>query len=214
MPENWTHIRGFKPFISLWYDATEQILQEYDISRLNNDIKLFEILRAIVLSPEKPVFVRSYKLTDFNRIPDVQKHLNKTPNKPVARLTYVPPHQPSFYGRRPMFRVAPNTPSPISYLGVRNTKMFAVSERTVIRNNCAFKQDGLFNQPAHKIYTVMDNNDFIANVDDMYVLYAVSETIMEMMAKNGRKNINLQTFQDLTAKMYARLQEQQQKKAK
>lgn len=213
MSDDIVTVRGFRPFISLWYDATDQILTESDPDKLNNDIRLFEILRNIMLTPEKPIFVRSYKLNDFNRVPDIQKQLNYQ-NKNIARLTWASTRQPSMYGRRPNIKVAPNIPSPISYCGIRNTKMFSMSNRTVIRNNCIFKREGIFSQPAKKTYTVIDNNNFIANIEDVYVLYNVSEKIMSLVAKNARNNINLDTFQELTAKMYAQLQEQQQKYSK
>ena len=71
-----------------------------------------------------------------------------------------------------------------------------------------------FQSARKKTYTVIDNNNFIANIEDVYVLYNVSEKIMSLVAKNARNNINLDTFQELTAKMYAQLQEQQQKYSK
>ncbi len=207
MSDEWTHIRGFKPFLSMWYDAVDEILTETDETKLANDIKLFTILRSVMLAPEKPVFVRSNKLTDLNKIPDFQ-HINR-PNRNLARITWVPKMGPSNYGRRP-FHVAPNIPSPISYFSVRDTKMFEKSDQATIRNNCVFRQEGLFTTPAHKVFTVI-NRDFTTEVDEPYVLYPVSEQIMNMVATNQRNRINLQTFKELTAKMYTKLQEKQRK---
>jgi len=207
MPDDWIHIRGFKPFLSMWYDAVDEILKETDETKLANDIKLFKILRSVMLTPEKPVFVRSNKLTDLNKIPDFQ-HINRT-NRNVARITWVHTIGPSNYGRRP-FRVAANIPAPISYFSVRDTKMFEKSDQATIRNNCIFRQEGLFTTPAQKVFTVI-NRDFTTDVYEPYVLYPVSEQIMNMVATNQRNRINLQTFKEQTAKMYAKLQEQQSK---
>ena len=59
-------VRGFQSFISLWYEACGQISHEYNKTTLDNDIKLFCLLRKMILTSEKPVFVRSYKLKDLN----------------------------------------------------------------------------------------------------------------------------------------------------
>ncbi len=77
MPDNWTHITGFRPFISLWYEAVGEILQETDNTKLANDIQLFTILRNMVLTPEKPVIIHSHKLQDFNNFPEVKKTYRK-----------------------------------------------------------------------------------------------------------------------------------------
>lgn len=210
MSDDWTHITGFKPFISLWYEAVDEILKETDNSKLTNDIKLFAILRAVVLDQDRPVFIRSHKLQDFNKFPEVQTHVRNPYANNIAKITWVPNIQPSQYGLRPSIKVAKNIPSPVSYCKVRNTKMLAISNRTTITDNCIFKQAGIFTRPAHKIYTVIDDN-FSTNIDDENVLYPVSDRMMNSIIPTQGKAINLRTFQELTGAMYKKLKEQEQK---
>lgn len=200
-----TPITGFKPFLSMWYDATEQILLETDENKLSNDIQLFSILREVMLAPEKPTFIRSYKLNDFTRA-NIQTNFQQRSNRNFARITYTNANRPYNYTHIPRkYKIAPNTPAPISYIGLRDTKMFEMSNQTSIHDNCIFQYAGIWDKPPHKIYTVTKNN-FLTEIDEDTILHTVSERIMTMVATNTRNNINLDTFKNLTQKMLEDLQ--------
>lgn len=199
-----TPITGFKPFLSMWYDATEQILLETDKNKLSNDIQLFSILREVMLAPEKPTFIRSYKLKDFLNT-NVPANLHKT-NRDIAKITYNHTNRSYYYPYRRQNN--PNTPSPILYFAIRDTKMFAISNQTSIRNNCVFQNTGTWDKPPYKIYTV-SKDKFLTEIAKDQILHTVSGRIMNMVATNTRNSINLDTFQNLTQKMLQKLQEKQ-----
>ncbi len=199
-----SQIIGFKPFISMWFDATDQILTETDKTRLDNDIQLFSILRDVMLAPEKPTFIHSYKLKDFSNT-NVPATLHKT-NRDIAKITYNHTNWPYYYPYR--HQNNPNTPSPILYFAIRDTKMFAISNQTSIRDNCVFQNTGTWDKPPYKIYTVSKDN-FLTKIDKDQVLHTVAGRIMNMVATNTRNSINLDIFQNLTQKMLQKLQEKQ-----
>ena len=203
-----SQIIGFKPFISMWFDATDQILTETDKTSLDNDIQLFSILRDVMLAPEKPTFIRSYKLNDFTKA-NIQTNFQQRSNRNFARITYTHANRPCNYTHIPRkYKIAPNTPAPISYIGLRDTKMFEMSNQTSIHDNCIFQYAGIWDKPPHKIYTVTKNN-FLTEIDEDAILHTVAGHIMNMVATNTRNSINLDTFQNLTQKMLQKLQEKQ-----
>ncbi len=204
-------ITGFKSFTSMWFDACELISQETIPETVDNDIKLFEILRAVMLSKEQPVFIRSYKLSDFNNHTNIQNIL-KTPYNQRAHVSwkrvYKPyPSQPQ---PSPRFKIAPNTPAPVSYLRVNDTKIVSALNFVKIHDNCIFKPAGTFETPIKKEYTVI-KNDFIVRLDDTSIFYPVSSEIMNMFANNQRNSITLKTFQEQTDKMHKTLLEKRAK---
>ena len=190
---------GFKTFTSLWNDAYDQISKEFLASVMDDDIKLFTILRNVVLYPDKITFIRSYKLTDFNGIIPKMRATLDTPYSKRAHVSWN--HIPQPYGpslaSKPRKKNAPNTPAPISCLHAGNTKI--ICHKTQIKiddNDCVFEPTECCD-PNEKLYTVVDN-DFIAKLDSTCVLYPVSSRIMQMFATNAKSCINLKFFQEST----------------
>ena len=208
-----TPIRGFKSFTSLWYEACEQISQEYNITTLDNDIKLFCLLRKMVLTSENPVFVRSYKLKDLN-LP-----MNKTgtfliaPDKRAyTSWNHIP--KPRCMDQYPPYKkhIAPNTPAPISYLRIGNAKIIEYKNQIQILNNCVFEPTELY-KPNDNLYTVSDDN-FATTLDNACAFYPVSSKIVAMFATKQQNCFNLKTFKELTEKMYQKLLNQRESLAK
>jgi len=206
MPDSeFAKIQGFRSFASLWYDACEQIAKETSKDNLDNDIKLFTILRTMMLSPDKAVFIRSHKLNDFN-VPN-NKVLSTLNNKyknssHVSWNRISTPRSPTF---RPVqkIKVAPHTPAPISYLNIGNSKIISYQKQIDVQDDCVFEPTELYN-PNEKLYTVINDN-FLTTLDNTCVLYPVSCEIVTMFATQSQNRINIKTFQELTGNMYQKL---------
>lgn len=198
-------VHGFKSFTSLWDEACAQISQECVRDFIDNDIKLFALLRAMVLSPEKPTFIRGNKLTDFcvqnNK---VRTTLTKYPTNP-ARISwnhipqpYVP--QRPFYTptKQPVYK-----PASVAYLHIGNTKIIEHYDYITIKNDCILKVTDS-HTPPKQLYTIIDD-DFVARLDNTRVLFPVSQNMIKIFAANKTPNINLKIFKELTEEMYKKL---------
>ncbi len=209
---SYVEIIGFKSFTGLWNEACDQISKESLASNIDNDLKLFCLLRSMVLSSEKPTFVRSYKLHDLNIPINNNRTYFDFPTKNRIHVSWNHISQPNASYRNIQHRnpkIIKPKPAPVSFLRVGSSKLVEYKNILKIQNDCVFEQQNL-SLPTEILYTIY-NEEFSATLDKTRVFYPISREIVNMFATNRRHNINLKTFQELTDDMYKKLLAQRNK---